>query len=92
MRWSDNLPDVEDWQPSSRPSETLTNALMITCQYAQARIMSGVDHEIRFNEYGFDSGLTVEDLVRNELSDLLPRRYEVSTGIVSDRKGEQQAS
>ena len=87
MRWNDKLPNVDDWQPRSRPSQTLTNALMITCQYAQARIMSGVDHEIQFNEYSFDSGLVVEDLVRSELSNLLPRRYEVSPGIVSDRKG-----
>ena len=81
------LPDVRDWQPISAKDDTLSNSLMITCQIAQARILARVEAEIRFNLHNFDSGLSVEDIVRDELANLLPDRYAVTSGIVSDRRG-----
>lgn len=35
----------------------------------------------------FDSGISIEDILRDELSILLPKRYSVDTGIVVDRNG-----
>ena len=60
---------------------------MITCQIAQARIVARSEAEIRFNVQNFDSGLGVEDIVREELGSLLPGRYAVAPGVVSDRQG-----
>ncbi len=87
MNYDDNLPDVSSWQPLSRNNDTLKNALEITCQLAQNRITSRSKAEIRFNIFNYDSGSGVEDIVREELANLLPDRYSVEAGVVSDRHG-----
>ena len=60
---------------------------MLTCQAAQRRIIAEADIERGFNINGFDSGLGVEDIVRQELSKLLPDRYAIDPGVVNDRDG-----
>lgn len=87
MNWNAKLPIVNSWQPDDAKDETLRNSLMITCQLAQARILASVDAEIRFNLQNFDSGSATEEIVREELARLLPNRYSVSPGVVSDRRG-----
>ena len=87
MDYEDNLPDVGQWGPAGNKQETLTNALMMTCQIAQRRIVARAQVEIDFNIYNFDSGPGVEDIVREELANLLPRRYCVDAGIINDRSG-----
>ena len=89
MTWDKNPPDVESWQPhaAGAQTETLRNALMITCQFVQARIVARVDAEIKFNLQNFDSGWGVEEIVREELASLLPNRYSVSVGHLDDREG-----
>ena len=87
MDWNDNLPDTTTWQPESKKQDTLTDALMTTCQIAQMRIVARAKAEIAFNIHNFDSGPGVEDIVRDELANLLPRRYSVDTGVVNDRDG-----
>ena len=87
MDWNENLPDTNSWHPSAANQETLRNALMVSCQIAQSRIISRADAEVRFNLHNFDSGLSVEDIVREELGALLPNRYVVSAGVVGDRQG-----
>ena len=87
MNYDDNLPDVSSWQPLSRNNDTLKNALEVTCQLAQNRITSRSKAEIRFNIFNYDSGSGVEDIVREELANLLPDRYSVEAGVVSDRHG-----
>ena len=67
--------------------DNLRNALMATCRFAQRRIVSTAEAEIRFNIQNFDSGAGVEDIVREELANLLPARYSVDAGIVNDRGG-----
>lgn len=88
MNWRDALPDVDSWQPDDAKEATLRNSLMITCQLAQARILARAEAEIRFNLQNFDSGLATEEIVREELSRLLPNRYRVSPGVINDRKGQ----
>ena len=85
--WKECLPDVSCWQPIQRNDDTLKNALEITCQLAQHRITSRTKAEVRFNIYNYDSGYGVEDVVREELSNLLPERYSVEPGVVDDRHG-----
>ena len=82
-----NLPDVSGWQPAASNEDSLRNALMTTCQIAQKRIVSRADAEIRFNIQHFDSGTGVEDVVREEWENLLPKRCSVDAGIVDDRNG-----
>ena len=40
MSWNDDLPDTSHWQPQSKKQDTLSNALMLTCQIAQRRIVA----------------------------------------------------
>ena len=86
-KWSRELPDVSDWQPGSAQEQALRDSLMVTCQLAQARIAARAAAERRFNLHNFDSGAGVEDIVREELGNLLPERYSVHAGVVSDRRG-----
>ncbi len=86
--WDEDLPrNVSSWQPVSNNSDTLKNALEITCQLAQNRITSRSQAEVRFNVFNYDSGSGVEDIVREELANLLPQRYSVEPGVVNDRCG-----
>lgn len=87
MPWHQPLPDVESWQPKSTRNQTLLNSLMITCQFVQERIVARAGAEIKFSVQNFDSGMGVEEIIREELAQLLPNRYSVSPGVVSDRDG-----
>ena len=87
MKWNKNLPDVSAWQPHSGSQSTLRNALMMTCRVAQRRILARAETETEFNIHNFDSGAGVEDIVREEVASLLPLRYSVDAGVVSDRHG-----
>ena len=87
MDYVGNLPDVSQWQPKADKQQTLGNALMITCQVAQRRIVARAEAEIAFNVHSFDSGPGVEDIVREELANLLPGRYCADPGVVNDRLG-----
>lgn len=87
MDWNKNLPDVGQWQPQSSKRGTLGDALMMTCQVAQRRLLAAAEAEIDFNIQNFDSGPGVEDIVREELGNLVPQRYSISAGVVNDRSG-----
>ncbi len=87
MKWNESLPDVSSWQPRVDNISTLSNGLLLTCQAIQSRIVSEGGIERRFNIDNFDSGPGVEDLVRRELSQLLPSRYSVDAGVVNDKDG-----
>lgn len=87
MAWLEDIPDVASWQPYITNQETLRKSLMITCQLAQARIIARTKAEIRFNLQNFDAGLAIEEIVREELAGLLPKRYVVSPGVINDRRG-----
>ena len=87
MEWNEELPDVTKWQPRSHTETTLNEALLMTCQAAQRRILREAEIERSFNVNNFDSGPGLEDLVRHELSNLLPDRYSVNAGVVNDSEG-----
>jgi hypothetical protein len=46
-----------------------------------------VAEERAANLDNYDSGLGVEEVFRAELQELLPRRYRITTGVVTDRRG-----
>jgi hypothetical protein len=87
MKWNEELPDVTKWQPRSHKEATLSEALLMSCQAAQGRILREAEIERTFNLDNFDSGPGLEDLVRQELSNLLPDRYSVNAGVVNDCQG-----
>ena len=87
MNWNDSLPDVGKWQPKSEKSETLSAGLEMTCQAIQSRIINEADIEEGFRINNFDVGPGLEDIVRQELSKLLPERYSVEAGVVNDQNG-----
>ena len=87
MKWNEEPPDVTKWQPRSHTEATLSKALLMSCQAAQCRILRGAEIERSFNVDNFDSGPGLEDLVRQELSNLLPDRYSVDSGVVNDSRG-----
>ena len=87
MNWKDKLPDVGKWQPQSEKSETLSAALEMTCQAVQSRIVNEANIEEKFSINNYDVGPGLEDIVRQELSKLLPQRYSVDAGVVNDKDG-----
>jgi hypothetical protein len=57
------------------------------CHRVESEILGRIEYEKQFNEQNFDSGWTVEEIIRQELGRLLPRRYSVYAGSISDSKG-----
>ena len=87
MKWNEELPDVTKWQPRSHREATLGKAMLKSCQAAQQRILREAEVERSFNVDNFDVGPGLEDLVRQELTNLLPDRYSVDAGVVNDCEG-----
>ena len=87
MQWSNNLPDVGGWQPRPDQKATLSSGLLVTCQAIQHRIIREAEIERKFNIDNYDSGRGLEDLVREEISKLLPERYLADAGVVNDQDG-----
>lgn len=79
--------DVSTWQPKLHPSETLNRAFFRRCHQIEREIISRVEYEKQFNENSYDSGWTVEEIVRQALIELLPKRYAVRAASISDSKG-----
>ena len=87
MNSMDNLPDVGKWQPQSEKSKTLSAGLEMTCQAVQSRIINEANIEEAFSINNYDAGPGLEDIVRQEISKLLPERYSVDAGVVNDKDG-----
>lgn len=81
------LPDVSKWQPRDKADEKLSTAFYRKCKAIEDRILLRVKHEKEMNIDNFDSGPGVEDIVRDELSQLLPARYSVRCGVINDAYG-----
>jgi hypothetical protein len=85
--WNEQLPDPSAWQPSTPGDGSLRSILRLTCQGAQRRIVAAATHETQFNVQNFDAGPAVEDIVRQELRQITPHRYDISAGVVDDANG-----
>jgi len=57
------------------------------CKEIEERILARVKVEKDTRIDNYDSGLGIEDIFREELSDLLPKRYSVRAGVLDDRYG-----
>ena len=87
MTWTKPVSDVGSWQPKETKEKILRNSLMVTCQAAQARIVAGANTEKKFRVHNYDSGLGIEEIIREALARLLSNRYSVAPGLISDREG-----
>jgi hypothetical protein len=81
------LPDPAEWQPRSSIPGTLQTAFLQRCVAAEQVIHVRANAECDMNIDNFDSGLGVEDIIREEFRRILPSRYAVNDGVVVDRDG-----
>jgi len=81
------LPDVSKWQPRKDTLADIEQSYRRRCEFVERRLRIRVAEEREANIDNFDSGVGVEEIFRDELEQLLPKRYQVTTGIVSDRHG-----
>lgn len=87
MDWSDNLPDVGTWWPRVA-TDRLSSLFFERCRQIEERILMRAAAERAGCVDPFDSGIGIEDIIREELTLLLPSRYAVRAGTIDDRYGE----
>lgn len=80
-------PYTHAWQPRRQASETLSSAMQRGCAHSEAVLQRELEQEREMAVDNFDSGIPFEAAVRRELKLLLPRRYQVTSGLVLDRHG-----
>lgn len=81
------LPDTSLWQPRKNTSESLKDIFYKRCSQIEKLILTKSKQEKEFNIDNFDSGAGVEEIVREEFSKLLPKRYSITKGVINDRNG-----
>lgn len=81
------LPDTTKWQPRKQASETLESAFAKRCLAAEKLIRLKGKLEKQMNIDNYDSGMGLEDIVRNELRAILPTRYTVTSGVINEPQG-----
>jgi hypothetical protein len=84
---SSALPDVSKWYPRKDGLADIEQSYRRRCEFVERRLRIRVAEEREANIDNFDSGVGVEEIFRDELEQLLPKRYQVTTGVVSDRRG-----
>lgn len=82
-----SIPDTSKWLPRKDASETLKDILYKRCLNTETLILTKFRHEQQMNLDNFDSGLGLEDILREEFGKLLPDRYFITHGVVNDRNG-----
>jgi hypothetical protein len=87
MNWDEKIPDTNQWKPREDAKERLSNIFFKHCKEVEERILMRVKAEKDTRIDNYDSGPGIEDIIREELSELLPKRYSVRTGVIDDRYG-----
>ena len=82
-----DLPNPAEWQPRDSATETLQSAFLKRCVAVERLIGLRTQSEREMNIDNFDSGIGVEDILREELAKILPSRYNVERGVLVDRDG-----
>ncbi|MCI0357604.1 MAG: hypothetical protein L0211_03850 [Planctomycetaceae bacterium] len=81
------LPNCAEWVPRTSATETLQSAFLSRCLAVERLIKLRADSERGMNIDNYDSGIGLEDVVREELRKILPTRYSIDSGIAVDRDG-----
>lgn len=82
MNWDENIPDTKLWQPREDAKERLSKLFFKRCSEAEQRILARVKVERDCRIDNFDSGPGIEDIFREEFSQILPKRYAVKAGVL----------
>lgn len=82
------LPDVASWQPRKDSFADLAVSYRRRCQFVERRLLVRAAEEQAANIDNFDAGIGIEEVFRDELGKLLPSRYAITTGVISDRFGD----
>ena len=82
-----DLPNANEWQPRASATETLQEAFLKRCLAVENLIRLRVQAEQEMNIDNFDSGLGIEDIIRDEMRKILPARYAIEHGVLIDRNG-----
>lgn len=82
------LPNTSTWQPREPGNARLVStALAERCATLERKILLAAQSERDLAFDAFNSGTPVEDLLREAIRELLPCRYETTTGTVVDARG-----
>ncbi len=81
-----DTPDTSTWIPK-RATDTLGEAFLKRCRVAEEAIRLRANFERVMASEAFDSGLPIEEVVREEFRTLLPSRYSVRAGQLVDATG-----
>jgi hypothetical protein len=87
--WDPQLgnPNSKSWFPKPLPRDSLAQAFFERCLGVEQVLLLRAELERRMNIDNFDSGPGFEDILREEMARLLPDRYSVRAGVVSDSQG-----
>lgn len=77
---------VKSWQPT-QSSDVMQRAFAERCRWIEVSLQVRADAEIAMRAQNWSSGPAIESIFREELGKLLPRRYQVTCGTLSDRNG-----
>ena len=81
------LPNTSNWKPRDKAVNVLSRPFLMRCQHAETILLQSVCGELTFNIDNFDSGPGVEDIVRRTLAELMPGRYQITSGTLNDCLG-----
>lgn len=77
---------IESWQPT-QTSDVMHRAFAERCRWIEVSLRVRADAEIAMRAQNWSSGPAIESIFREELGKILPRRYQVTCGTLSDRNG-----
>jgi hypothetical protein len=82
------LPDTTTWRPREPGNaHTVSTALSERCALLEKKLLLGACSERNLAFDAFDSGVPIEQLLREVIEQLLPTRYETTAGTVVDACG-----
>lgn len=81
------LPETELWKPNRKNSDSFAKIMFDKCKRLESELLFELESSKRLNQHNFDSGLEAENILSNALKTLLPKRYSINKGILSDRRG-----
>lgn len=81
------LPEIELWQPNRKNSDSFAQVMFDKCKQLEQELLLKLNSSITLNLNNFDSGLEAEKLLTDTLRRLIPKRYSIYKGILSDRHG-----
>lgn len=81
------LPNTSRWRPRKKVADSLESAFSKRCIATEKLIQLRAEIEKQMNIDNFDSGVGLEDIIRNEFRAILPNRYSITSGVINDPNG-----